>query len=54
MSVFKGLFGKKKEEAPTTQDALQKVRDTEDLLLKKQELLQKKIEQVGAASLSHS
>ncbi|KAH7718074.1 charged multivesicular body protein 4b [Aphelenchoides avenae] len=53
MSVFKGLFGKKKEEAPNTQDALQKVRDTEELLLKKQELLQKKIEQEVATAKKH-
>jgi len=46
MSLAK-LFGsgKKKEEAPTTQDAIQKLRTTEDMLTKKSEFIEKKITQ---------
>lgn len=45
MSVFKNLFGGKKQPAPpTTQEALQKLQETEDLLIKKQEFLEKKID----------
>lgn len=41
------FFGssKKKEVAPTTQDAIQKLRDTEEMLTKKSEFLEKKISQ---------
>ena len=44
MSLAK-LFGggKKKEEAPSTQDAIQKLRSTEELLMKKSEFLENKI-----------
>ncbi|XP_050541399.1 charged multivesicular body protein 4b isoform X2 [Daktulosphaira vitifoliae] len=46
MSFLGKLFGSKKEEkGPTTEDAIQKLRATEDLLIKKQEYLQKKIDQ---------
>jgi len=39
------MFGGKKEnEAPSTGDAIQKLRETEEMLLKKQEFLEKKIE----------
>ena len=45
MSFFGKLFGGKKEnEAPSTGDAIQKLRETEEMLLKKQEFLEKKIE----------
>lgn len=44
MSWFGGFFGKKKEDAPSTQDALTKIQDTEDLLWKRREILEKKIE----------
>lgn len=39
--IFGG--GKKKEDAPTTQEAIQKLRDTEEMLNKKTEFLEKKI-----------
>ena len=36
MSVFKSMFAKNsKEKAPTPQEAIQKIRDVEDLLNKK-------------------
>jgi len=44
MSFFGKLFGGNKEEVPTTGEAIQKLRDTEDMLLKKQDFLEKKIE----------
>ncbi|XP_043203537.1 charged multivesicular body protein 4b-like [Amphibalanus amphitrite] len=45
MSFFGKLFGGKKEnETPSTGDAIQKLRETEEMLLKKQEFLEKKIE----------
>ena len=40
------IFGKKKkDEAPTTQEAIQKLRSTEELLQKKSDFLEKKIAQ---------
>ncbi|OWR44875.1 charged multivesicular body protein 4c [Danaus plexippus] len=45
MSFLGKLFGGKKEEkGPTTHEAIQKLRETEELLIKKQEFLEKKIE----------
>ncbi len=45
MSGFLGMFGRKKgEKAPTTGEAIQKLRETEEMLNKKQEFLEKKIE----------
>lgn len=44
MSFFGKLFGGKKEEAPSTSDAIQKLRTTQDLLIKKQEYLEKQID----------
>lgn len=45
MSGFLGLFGKKKgEKGPTTGEAIQKLRETEEMLIKKQEFLEKKVE----------
>lgn len=38
------MFGGKKDEAPSTSDAIQKLRETEDMLYKKQDYLEKKIE----------
>ncbi|XP_071824488.1 charged multivesicular body protein 4b-like [Apostichopus japonicus] len=45
------IFGKKKKEAaPTTSDAIGKLRETEELLTKKQEFLEKQIsDQIGIA-----
>lgn len=37
--------GKKAEPAPTTSESIQKLRDTENMLLKKQEFLEQKLEQ---------
>lgn len=46
MSFLGKLFGGKKEEkGPSTEDAIQKLRTTEEMLIKKQEFLEKKIEQ---------
>jgi charged multivesicular body protein 4 len=46
MSFFKNLFGAKKAEpAPSTSESIQKLRDTENMLLKKQEFLEQKVEQ---------
>lgn len=45
MSFLGKIFGGKKEEkGPTTHEAIQKLRETEELLLKKQEFLERKIE----------
>lgn len=45
MSFLGKLFGGKKEEkGPSTHEAIQKLRETEELLLKKQEFLEKKID----------
>ncbi|KAI1720139.1 snf7 domain-containing protein [Ditylenchus destructor] len=54
MSVFGKLFGGKKQPTgPTTQEALQKLQETEDLLMKKQEFLEKKIATEIASARSH-
>lgn len=46
MSFFGRMFGGKKgDKAPTTGEAIQKLRETEDMLIKKQEFLESKIEQ---------
>ncbi|EFA06401.1 charged multivesicular body protein 4b [Tribolium castaneum] len=45
MSFFGKMFGKKEEKAPTTGEAIQKLRETEDMLIKKQEYLESKIDQ---------
>jgi charged multivesicular body protein 4 len=37
--------GKKGEKPPTTGEAIQKLRETEEMLMKKQDFLEKKIEQ---------
>uniref|UniRef100_A0A3B3ZD36 Uncharacterized protein n=1 Tax=Periophthalmus magnuspinnatus TaxID=409849 RepID=A0A3B3ZD36_9GOBI len=45
MSLVAKIFGKGKgEKGPTPQDAIQKLRETEDMLIKKQEFLEKKID----------
>lgn len=42
--------GKKEEKGPTTGEAIQKLRETEEMLIKKQEFLEKKIElEIGVA-----
>lgn len=46
MSLFGKIFGGGKgDKAPTAGEAIQKLRDTEEMLIKKQEFLEKKIEQ---------
>uniref|UniRef100_A0AC35TRS3 Charged multivesicular body protein 4b n=1 Tax=Rhabditophanes sp. KR3021 TaxID=114890 RepID=A0AC35TRS3_9BILA len=42
--MLKNIFGGKKQPTPTTQDSIQKLRETEDMLTKKQEFLEKKVE----------
>nr|XP_046240944.1 charged multivesicular body protein 4b [Scatophagus argus] len=45
MSVFAKLFGSGKDgKAPSAQDAIQRLRETEEMLTKKQEFLEKKID----------
>lgn len=45
MSFFSKMFGGKKEASMTTGEAIQNLRETENMLIKKQEFLEKKIEQ---------
>lgn len=47
MSVFGKIFGGggKSGKGPSPQEAIQKLRETEEMLTKKQEFLEKKIEQ---------
>lgn len=47
MSLFVKMFGSggKGGKAPTTQEAIQRLRETEEMLTKKQDFLEKKIEQ---------
>lgn len=45
MSFFGKMFGGKKEVAPSTGEAIQKLRETENMLIKKQEFLESKIEE---------
>ncbi|XP_017284762.1 charged multivesicular body protein 4b [Kryptolebias marmoratus] len=46
MSLFGKIFGSNKSgKAPTAQEAIQKLRETEEMLAKKQEFLEKKIDQ---------
>ena len=42
--MFSIFGGKKKEQPPTTQEAIQKLRSTEELLQKKSDFLEKKID----------
>ena len=44
MSNFLGRVFGKKESAPSTPETINKLRDTEDMLLKKQEFLEQKVE----------
>lgn len=45
MSIFAKLFGKSSaEKAPTTQEAIQKLLEIEDLMTKRQGVLERKIE----------
>ncbi|RZF45859.1 hypothetical protein LSTR_LSTR010815 [Laodelphax striatellus] len=51
MSFLSKVFGGKKDEkGPTTGEAIQKLRETEEMLIKKQDFLEKKIElEIGVA-----
>ncbi|XP_077459805.1 charged multivesicular body protein 4b-like [Stigmatopora argus] len=57
MSIFGKLFGisggGKGGKAPTAQEAVQKLRDTEEMLTKKQDFLEKKIEQETLTAKRH-
>lgn len=45
MSLLEKLFGKKKgEAAPSPQEAIQRLREVEEMLTKKSEFLEKKVE----------
>lgn len=55
MSFFGKMFGGKKEVAPSTGEAIQKLRETENMLLKKQDFLEQKIEtELGTAKKNAS
>lgn len=44
-SLFEKVFGKKGGKAPSPQEAIQRLRETEEMLQKKSDFLEKKIEQ---------
>lgn len=50
MSLISKMFGRKGDKGPTPQDAIQRLRETEEMLQKKSDFLEKKIEQeIGIA-----
>merc|ERR1712227_541115 len=53
MSGFAKLFGGGKNKQPTPQEAIQKLRETEDMLTKKADFLEKRIEQELASAKKH-
>lgn len=53
MSFFTKMFGGKKEPNVTTGEAIQKLRETENMLIKKQEFLEHKIEEELAKAKKH-
>lgn len=53
MSAFAKLFGGGKKNQPSPQEAIQKLRETEDMLLKKSDFLEKKIESELATAKKH-
>jgi charged multivesicular body protein 4 len=54
MSFLTKVFGGKKEDKPpTTGKAIQKLRETEEMLIKKQDFLENKIEQEIAIARKH-
>lgn len=48
--MWKIFGGRNKEQPPTTQEAIQKLRSTEEMLTKKSEFLEKKIDQEVATA----
>lgn len=53
MSFFGKMFGGKKDTTMTTGEAIQNLRETENMLIKKQDFLEKKIEQEYDAARKH-
>ena len=53
-TMFGRMFGKKEDKALTAGEAIQKLRETEEMLMKKQEYLEKKIEQVSKYLIERS
>ncbi|KAK3085589.1 hypothetical protein FSP39_005777 [Pinctada imbricata] len=55
MSLFAKIFGsgKKGEKAPTPQEAIQRLRETEEMLMKKSDFLEKKVTQELATAKKH-
>ncbi|CAI4229237.1 unnamed protein product [Auanema sp. JU1783] len=53
MGLFGNVFGKKQEPAPTTQDAIQKLREQEEMLIKKQDFLEKKCQEEVSNARQH-
>lgn len=45
MSFFSKMFGGKKETTISTSEAIQNLRDTENMLMKKQDFLEQKVKQ---------
>lgn len=55
MSMLKWIFGdKNKENIPSTEDAIQKLKQTEEMLEKKQEFLEKKIDIENSTAKKHA
>ena len=55
MSLFQKIFGsgKKGEKAPSPQEAIQRLRETEEMLMKKSDFLEKKVAQELATAKKH-
>jgi len=53
MSLLGKLFGKSGDKAPTPQEAIQRLTETEEMLQKKSDFLEKKIEQEIATARKH-
>ncbi|XP_042542337.1 charged multivesicular body protein 4a isoform X2 [Dipodomys spectabilis] len=53
MSGLSRLFGREKEKEPTPEEAIQKLKETEKILIKKQEFLEQKIQQELQTAKKH-
>ncbi|KAI1709691.1 snf7 domain-containing protein [Ditylenchus destructor] len=53
MSIFGGIFGSKKPAPPSTDSAIHKLRDMDDLLTKKQDFIERQIKIETAKARSH-